>query len=380
MIDSIVQVVDAILHDAVEKRASDIHIEPTAKLYRVRYRIDGVLYDQDSILLDRGPLVVSRIKVLSQLDIAQTRLPQDGKFLFTINARTIDCRVSTFPSIHGEKVVVRVLDRARRSLSLEGLGCSDDVLQAIYKLIKRPHGFFLVTGPTGSGKTTSLYAILSKLNSPERHIITMEDPVEYQIDGITQCQVHEQAGFTFERGIRSLLRQDPDVAMVGEIRDSASAQIAIKAALTGHLVLSTLHTNDSVGAITRLLDMGVEPFLVAACVTGVLAQRLVRTLCPFCKYKTAAPPNISFDFVWSAKGCSKCFGSGYRGRTGIFEFLHIDDQMRRLIIKGAGAVAFESHARSSGMFFLHDHGLAKVGAGALSLEELFRHQGQEVFQ
>lgn len=370
--DRIVLLVDSLLLRAIEFRASDIHLEPSPKTFRVRYRIDGILHDQDSLSIDQGPYVISRLKVLSMLDIAQRNLPQDGKLLIRLNSRDIDLRISTFPSIHGEKMVIRILDRSCRSFSLEDLGCSEEVLKSLYSLLDRPHGFFLVTGPTGSGKTTTLYALLSKLNTRERHIITMEDPVEYQIDGITQSQVNEKSGFTFEKGIRSLLRQDPDVAMIGEIRDCESARIAIKAAMTGHLVLSTLHTNDSFGAVTRLIDMGVEPFFVSACLTGVLAQRLVRRLCPFCKQKVGAPPGFSLDFMWKSCGCSKCFGSGYRGRIGVFEFLHFDEQMRRLIAQGSSCSKLQSYAVSRGMSLLLTDGFAKIEQSLVSLDELAR--------
>lgn len=355
--------VDQILYRAIEVRASDIHLEPRKTkhgiILRLRYRIDGILYDQNPILEEQSSPVLSRLKVLSSLDIAQQSLPQDGKVSIHFvpekeNPRDIDLRISTFPSIHGEKMVIRILDR-KGGLSLESLGCSDQVLQKISDLILHPRGLFLVTGPTGSGKTTTLYAILSKLNNSERNIVTMEDPVEYHIEGITQSQVNPKAGFTFETGLRSLLRQDPDVAMIGEIRDKQTAQIAIEMALTGHLVLSTLHTNDSFGAIGRLIDMGIEPFLVTACLKGVIAQRLVRKLCSYCRYKTG--------YFWKADGCDKCDGLGHKGRVGIFEFFTVDDAVRRLIVSGANEEELREYATRQGMKLLRDDAMEKVEDG-----------------
>lgn len=366
----IIFLVDQILYRAVDMQASDIHIEPhRSKGIRVRYRIDGVLYDQDPVSIDQGSAVLSRLKVLSSLDIAQSRVPQDGKLIVRFEPggssdsvpRNIDLRVSTFPSIYGEKMVIRILDRDPNYISLSSLGCSESVLEGLHKLIAKPHGFFLVTGPTGSGKTTTLYAILSKLNKPERNIVTMEDPVEYHIDGITQSQVNPRAGFTFDVGLRALLRQDPDVAMVGEIRDRKTAQIAAEAAITGHLVLSTLHTNDSFGAVTRLVDMGIEPFLITASLTGVVAQRLVRLLCSECKRK--------------ARGCSSCRGLGYNGRVGIFELLVVDDCMRRMIVNGCDDVELRDYAVRNGMVLLRDDGLSKVREGLISFNEYVRVVG-----
>ena len=291
--DSIVDLVDSVLYKAIDLQASDIHLEPSSQQMRIRYRIDGILYNQKPVSCEQSLLALSRLKVLTSLDIAERRIPQDGKLIVNfcldstnndvLEIRKIDLRVSTFPTTYGEKMVVRILDQSQQNVSLDTLGCSEYVFDKVSKLIERPHGFFLVTGPTGSGKTTTLYSILSKLNKSERNIVTMEDPVEYHIDGITQSQINEKAGFTFEKGLRSLLRQDPDVEMVGEIRDKQTAQIAIESALTGHFVLSSLHTNDSVGAVTRLIDMGIEPFLITASLTGVLAQRLSRKLCSYCK-------------------------------------------------------------------------------------------------
>jgi len=370
--DHIIFLVDQILYRAIETRSSDIHLEPTFSCpLRLRYRIDGELYDQKPISQHDALLVISRLKILTSLDIAQRRMPQDGKLMLKFisddmdgSFRTIDLRVSTFPTIFGEKMVIRILDHHWQRLSLEALGCSQQALDVISKLIERPHGFFLVTGPTGSGKTTTLYALLSKLNSPGRNIVTMEDPVEYHIEGITQSQIDEKIGFTFERGLRSLVRQDPDVAMVGEIRDRATAQVAVEAALTGHLVLSTLHTNDSVGAITRLIDMGIEPFLVNASVSAVLAQRLARVLCDECKYQT--------DGTWRADGCKACMNLGHKGRTGLFELLVLDGTIRRLIIGGVDDQTIREHAIANGMLLLGDDGMCKVKQGVISLEECLR--------
>ena len=361
--DPIIFLVDRILYDAIEMGASDIHLEQTRKSMRLRFRVDGILYDQQTISSDQSNFVLSRLKILASLDIAQKRLPQDGKFSLIFKSehveKDIDLRISTFPCLYGEKVVVRILDRRKSSIALEKLGLSDLLLKKIEDCIQRQNGFFLATGPTGSGKTTTLYAILSKLNKPERNIITMEDPVEYHIDGITQSQIDEKSGFTFERGLRSLLRQDPDVAMIGEIRDRKSAQISVEAALTGHIVLSTLHTNNAFGAVTRLIDMGIKPFLLKSSLVGVLAQRLVRLLCRHCKYEVSCDHlietismegstfflkeiiearNKNNDFLFRSRGCEKCFGLGHKGRTGIFEFLPIDERSFSSIIDGTYAI------------------------------------------
>jgi type II secretory ATPase GspE/PulE/Tfp pilus assembly ATPase PilB-like protein len=330
--NSAVFLADSILYKAILMKASDIHLEPSSFRMRVRYRIDGILYDQKSTGKNIGEQVVSRIKILSSLNIAQRRLPQDGKLMIFCD-RDIDLRISTFPTIFGEKMVIRILDRGERRISLESLGCSRAVLDGIMNIIKNNKRLFLVAGPTGSGKTTTLYAILSKLPVSEQNIVTLEDPVEYEIDGVTQSEVDEKIGFRFENGLRSLLRQDPDVLMVGEIRDRATAQIAVEAALTGHFVLSTLHTNDAVGAVVRLIDMGIEPFLLAGALSGVLAQTLVRRKCRLC----------------DAKGCGKCFQLGHHGRTGLFELLHVDDKFRSLISRRASISEMQSYAEKSGI-------------------------------
>ena len=386
--DEIVTFVDHLIHKAISFQASDIHLEPSANSMRVRYRIDGILQDKSPIDHDKSLSVVSRLKVLSSLDIAEKRMPQDGKMIVKVfddldedGNRDIDLRISTFPTIYGEKMVIRILDRQSRCISLESLGCPDYILDGINKIIKHPHGFFLVTGPTGSGKSTTLYSILSRLNNPERNIVTMEDPVEYHIDGINQSQINEKIDFSFSRGLRSILRQDPDVAMVGEIRDKETAKIAIEASLTGHLVLSTLHTNDSVGAVIRLIDMRVEPFLITSSLSGVIAQRLARVLCEHCKYECElndAEKNIVKNYSWNIKsnfksdGCDECFHSGYKGRTGIFEIFIIDDKVRDLIMKNSSAEEIKKVAIQSGMKLLKDDGIEKVKLGSISFEEFLR--------
>ena len=380
--EPVIALVDLILHKAIDMGASDIHLEPNSKNMRLRYRIDGVLYDQEPIGSDLSSSVLSRLKILSSLDIAQKRVPQDGKFRVSIKNKnkknSIDLRVSTFPSIYGEKMVIRILDKSQNLIELESLGCNTDVLQKLSSIIKQPHGFFLVTGPTGSGKSTTLYAILSKLNDSRRNIVTMEDPVEYNLDGITQSQINPKAGFTFEKGLRSILRQDPDVIMVGEIRDKQTAQIAIEAALTGHLVFSTLHTNDSVSAITRLIDMGIEPFLITASLSGVLAQRLVRKLCN-CKkeanFDVAAYKNLnncSLRKSYVSVGCNECLNLGYKGRIGIFELLTIDDIIRNLILNRDSADVIAKIATKNGLKTLLDDGIYKIKQGIVSVDEILR--------
>lgn len=389
--DSIVDLVDSVLYKAIDLQASDIHLEPSSQQMRIRYRIDGILYNQKPVSCEQSLLALSRLKVLTSLDIAERRIPQDGKLIVNfcldstnndvLEIRKIDLRVSTFPTTYGEKMVVRILDQSQQNVSLDTLGCSEYVFDKVSKLIERPHGFFLVTGPTGSGKTTTLYSILSKLNKSERNIVTMEDPVEYHIDGITQSQINEKAGFTFEKGLRSLLRQDPDVEMVGEIRDKQTAQIAIESALTGHFVLSSLHTNDSVGAVTRLIDMGIEPFLITASLTGVLAQRLSRKLCSYCKESVAlsdTEKKLIEKYQWKikklfkAKGCKKCLGLGYKGRVGIFELLLLNDNLRNLLLQKVSKETIKAQAISDGMSLLQDDGIEKVKNGIISLEEFLR--------
>jgi type II secretory ATPase GspE/PulE/Tfp pilus assembly ATPase PilB-like protein len=385
--DPIVLLVDSLLYKAIQCAASDIHLEQNQDNMRVRFRIDGILYDQDPIDFEQKLPVLSRLKILSALDIAEKRVPQDGKIRVSVKKKdaehVIDLRISTFPSIYGEKMVVRILDRSLNCIRIDSLGFSAENLQTLYGLIKRPNGFFLVTGPTGSGKTTTLYAILSHLNDASCNIVTMEDPVEYNLDGITQSQINTKAGFNFENGLRSMLRQDPDVLMVGEIRDKQTAQIAIEASLTGHLVFSTLHTNDSAGAITRLIDMGVEPFLINAALSGVLAQRLVRKLCNSCKKaidfdsgSCQAIKNKNLKKIFVSQGCRECMNLGYKGRTGIFELLVIKDNIRDLVLKKSSIQEIQNQAVKNGMNFLFDDGLRKVEQGEISLEELLRVVGE----
>jgi len=376
--DPIVSRVDAILYGAIASQASDIHLESREGDMRVRYRIDGVLYDQEPIMQAQHPLVISRLKILSSLDIAQRRVPQDGKARILFSDSTIDLRVSTFPSIYGEKMVVRILDRSKNCLDIEELGFSQSCQKNINDLIGRQHGFFLVTGPTGSGKTTTLYAVLSKLNNAQRNIVTMEDPVEYNLEGITQSQVNSKSGFDFENGLRSIVRQDPDVIMIGEIRDKPTVQIAIEAALTGHVVLSTLHTTDAPGALTRLLDMGVEPFLINASLTGVLAQRLVRKLCEVCKEEVAVDKQqkellsgygIQTKKLYVARGCRSCLNLGYKGREAVSELLVMNDEIRSLVAEKVPSEKIKSVARTHGMTTLKDDCASKLTAGIISLDE-----------
>lgn len=376
----VIKLVDDIIYRAVRLRASDIHCESQKVGLRIRYRIDGILYDQEVVALSRSAAVLSRIQILAQIDIAKTRIAQDGKFCITVDGRMVDIRVSTFPGTYGQKIVLRILDRNRLKVTLETLGMSNQLLIQVRKLIARPGGFFLVTGPTGSGKTTTLYSVLTALNTDEKNIITLEDPVEYSIDGITQGQVHPQAGFTFEGGLRALLRQDPDVVMVGEVRDAQTAAIAIKAALTGHMVLSTLHTNDAPGVVTRLIDMGIEPFLINAALSGALAQRLARTICSLCKisYKPTDQERAyctrfgyQIDLLFKGAGCDACH-HGHQGRTGLFQLLTMDAEVRAKISEGSSPDEIARAAKKSGMRSLLEDGLHKVVQGIITLPELMR--------
>ena len=376
----IIRLINALLTEAVKENGSDIHIEPFENRLVVRFRVDGVL----RVVLERklgvAPLVVSRIKVMAKLDIAEKRLPQDGRISIRIAGRAVDVRVSTIPSGHGERVVLRLLDKQAGRLDLEHLGMNPATRELVSDIIQKPHGIILVTGPTGSGKTTTLYAGLTRLNDRTRNIMTVEDPIEYYLDGIGQTQVNARVEMTFARGLRAILRQDPDVVMVGEIRDLETAEIAVQASLTGHLVLSTLHTNTAVGAVTRLRDMGVEPFLLSSSLLGMLAQRLVRLLCPDCKraYKAGErecrvfnlPPNKP-PTLYKPVGCEACKRTGYRGRTGIYEMVVVDDEMRGMIHDGSGEQALEKQARKSTPS-IRDDGLRLVLAGETSVEEVLR--------
>jgi general secretion pathway protein E len=377
----IIRLINALLSEAIKENASDIHIEPYESRLVVRLRVDGVLREVLQPRRVLAPLLASRIKVMAKLDIAEKRLPQDGRISLRIAGRAVDVRVSTIPSGHGERVVLRLLDKQAGRLDLKHLGMSEKRLTHLQSFLQKPHGVFLVTGPTGSGKTTSLYAMLNYLNDRSRNIMTVEDPIEYYLDGIGQTQVNLKVDMTFARGLRAILRQDPDIVMVGEIRDMETAQIAVQASLTGHFVLSTLHTNTAIGAVTRLRDMGIEPFLLSSSLIGVMAQRLVRLLCPDCKqgYLAKIPHTPSLlkgeidemANLYAPVGCKKCNGIGYRGRTGIYELASIDNTIRTMIHDGAGQYALESYAHEKNDTIQQD-GMNRVLAGLTSLDELLR--------
>jgi len=376
----IIKLINALLSEAVKENASDIHLEPYENRLVVRFRVDGVLREVLQPKRGLAPLLASRIKVMSKLDIAEKRLPQDGRISLKIAGRAVDVRVSTIPSANGERVVLRLLDKQAARLSLEMLHISSDFREKLLEQIYKPHGIFLVTGPTGSGKTTSLYSMLNQLNDRRRNIMTVEDPIEYYLDGIGQTQVNQKVEMTFARGLRAILRQDPDVVMVGEIRDPETAQIAVQASLTGHLVFSTLHTNTAVGAMTRLRDMGIEPFLLASSLIAVMSQRLVRLLCPHCKTPYFADqiekqrfPELKTQQItlYQSKGCQACRHTGYRGRTGIYELVPMDSTLRKLIHDGAGQHDLERYARQFSQSIQQD-GLRRVLNGDTSLEELLR--------
>ncbi len=379
----IIRLVNNIISQSAKARASDIHIEPSREQVKVRYRIDGVLYDLLSPPKHVQSALISRIKVMAKLDIAEKRLPQDGRFDVKIGNTEIDVRVSTIPTATGERVVMRLLNKTSAVLDITDLGVSPDHMTSLKRLVAAPNGIILVTGPTGSGKTTSLYAVLSHVNTPDINIITVEDPVEYQIDGINQIQVNPKIGLTFASGLRSIVRQDPDVILVGEIRDRETAEIAVQSALTGHMVYSTLHTNDSPSAITRLVDIGIEPFLISSSVNAVIAQRLVRKLCPDCRepghYGEAAlsriglSPQIAAEgTIYQPKGCEACVQTGYRGRLGIFEFMIMSENLKNLILQAFDAGAIKSRAIEEGMITLQQDANNKVLAGITSVDEAFR--------
>ncbi|MDH3452687.1 MAG: type II secretion system ATPase GspE, partial [Gammaproteobacteria bacterium] len=376
----IIRLINAILTEAVRKNASDVHIEPFERRLAIRLRVDGVMMEILEPPRNLAPLLISRIKVMARLDIAEKRLPQDGRISLRVAGRAVDVRVSTLPSGHGERVVLRLLDKQAGRLDLEQLGMEADIRHRIHELIRLPHGILLVTGPTGSGKTTSLYAALTRLNDRSRSILTVEDPIEYYIDGVGQTQVNTRVDLTFARGLRAILRQDPDVVMVGEIRDLETAEIAVQASLTGHLVMSTLHTNTAVGAVTRLRDMGVEPFLLSSSLIGVVAQRLVRLLCPQCKsadeLNEAEREALGIENghryeVYEPAGCEHCSGTGYHGRSGIYELLLIDERLRALIHDGASEHELEHHARTLTPS-IRDDGRRRVLSGDTSLAEVLR--------
>ncbi|MCU7892575.1 MAG: type II secretion system ATPase GspE [Candidatus Thiodiazotropha sp. (ex Ustalcina ferruginea)] len=377
----IIRLINALFTEAIKEQASDIHIEPYENRLVVRFRVDGLLREVLTPPRTVAPFLVSRIKVMAHLDIAEKRIPQDGRISLKVGNRPVDVRVSTLPSSYGERVVLRLLDKQAGRLDLEQLGMSKELLvQVDPGVIKRPHGIFLVTGPTGSGKTTTLYAALSRLNTQSRNIVTVEDPIEYYLDGIGQTQVNNKVDLTFARGLRAILRQDPDVLMVGEIRDLETAQIAVQSSLTGHLVMSSLHTNTAIGSITRLRDMGVEPFLLSSSLIGVLAQRLVRTLCPHCKVPYIASeeekallelPSAGEVTLYSSVGCEKCHTHGYQGRTGIYELITIDETLRNLIHKGSGEIEMLEHTRHYSDSIRQD-GMRRVLKGDTTIDEIIR--------
>jgi len=379
----IIKLVNLLLSGAIKDRASDIHIEPYQSTVKVRYRIDGILYDILSLPRKIHSPLASRVKIMAKLNIAEKRLPQDGRIEIKVADRSVDIRVSTIPTAFGERVVLRLLDKTASILMLSDLGMDDRKIGIFNRLIKSPYGIVLVTGPTGSGKTTTLYAALTSINHPEVNIITIEDPIEYQIDGIGQIQVNPKIELTFAHGLRSIVRQDPDVILVGEIRDRETAEIAIQSSLTGHLVFSTLHTNDAASAVTRLIDMGIEPFLVTSSVIAIIAQRLVRVLCPKCKEPSTPDDeslaNLGVDkkqlenhVLYRKQGCAACMNTGYRGRTAIFEILILDDLLKRLILKTSDSNQIQDEAMRRGMTNLLQDGAQKVLAGVTTIEEVFR--------
>ncbi|MDZ7636710.1 MAG: type II secretion system ATPase GspE [Bryobacterales bacterium] len=371
----VIRLVNSMIAQAVEKRASDIHIEPFEKEFRVRYRVDGVLYNQDSPPKDLKAAIISRLKLMARLNIAERRLPQDGRIKIKVLGREVDLRVSTLPTLYGESVVMRLLDRSAGDFyDLQRLGFDQQMLTRMHHFTSLPHGIFLVTGPTGSGKSTTLYSALKRINQPDKKIITIEDPVEYQMDGINQIFVNPQIGLDFATGLRHIVRQDPDVIMVGEIRDRETADIAIRAALTGHFVYSTLHTNDAPSAVTRLHDMGVQNYLMSSTVVAVLAQRLVRVLCKHCKREAGQiRSDIGKEIThFKGAGCQHCFGLGYSGRMGIFELMELNDRLRELIMQNANAVQLATVARELGMKTLREDGWFKVETGMTSAEEIIR--------
>lgn len=381
----VIRRVNQIIHQALDMGASDIHIEPFDDGLHLRYRVDGVIKEMsDPPPLDQAAAIASRIKLLAHLNIAERRLPQDGRIMTRVKGHELDLRVSTIPTVHGESIVMRVLDRQSIRLSLESMGFSESVLQDYRELLHRPHGVLLLTGPTGSGKTTTLYASLATLDSQALKIITVEDPVEYQLNGINQIQVQPQIELDFARALRSILRQDPDIIMIGEMRDSETAQIAVQSALTGHLVLSTLHTNTAAGAITRLEDMGIERYLITSSVNGVLAQRLVRRLCAHCRTEVELEPSVASSsglsrwmpehqqHIYTARGCEHCQGTGYSGRIAIHELLVLNDALQKAVLDGVDATGLHALARQNGLHTLYEDGLKKVVAGITSLEEVLR--------
>ena len=380
----IVKFVDLVMAQAIKEKASDIHFEPFEHEFKIRYRVDGALYEMAPPPVHLANSVISRIKVMSSMNIAERRVPQDGRIKVQMLGKELDLRVSSIPTMYGESVVIRLLDKENTVLDFAGLGFAGRHLQQFIDVLSQPHGIILITGPTGSGKSTTMYAALKQLNTPERKIITVEDPVEYQMEGVNQIQAKPQIGLTFASALRSIVRQDPDVIMIGEMRDLETARIAVQSALTGHLVLSTLHTNDAAGGITRLLDMGLEEYLLTSTVNGILAQRLVRKLCPVCKTGAIADPEIVKELrlqrfapegdiiLYKPVGCSACAGMGYRGRLAIIEFLPMTDPIRKLIMTHEEAGAIQKLAVAEGMQTLYENGLVKVIQGITTLEEVMR--------
>jgi general secretion pathway protein E len=379
----IIKLVNHILSQAVRYGASDIHVEPYQSDLKVRFRLDGVLYNIHSLPKKLHAAVVSRVKILAGLNIAEKRMPQDGRIQVRVGNRNVDLRVSSLPTAFGERVVMRLLEKDQRVLDMREIGLDQESLNLLRRLIRISHGIILVTGPTGSGKTTTLYAALNEINTPDKNILTIEDPIEYQLDGIGQMQVNPKIGLTFASGLRSMVRQDPDVILVGEIRDLETAEIAIQAALTGHLVFSTLHTNDAAGAITRMIDMGIEPFLVSSSVQAILAQRLVRSLCPSCKeafdpgslelQELGLDPAASNGFrPYRAVGCERCMQTGYKGRTGIFELLKVSENIQSLMLKTSEANQIRQAAICEGMQTLRQHGVQKIREGITTVDEVLR--------
>jgi len=387
----VIRLVNLLISKAIESRASDVHIEPFEKDLKVRYRIDGILHDVESPPKKLKAAIISRVKIMARLNIAERRLPQDGRIKLKVLGRDIDLRVSTLPTLYGESVVMRILDKSNASLyDINKLGFPADSLAAFESLIRRPHGIFLVTGPTGSGKTTTLYSALSTINLPDKKIITIEDPVEYQMEGVNQIHVNAQIGLTFGAGLRHIVRQDPDVIMVGEIRDLETAEIAIRAALTGHLVFSTLHTNDAPSAISRLTDMGAEDYLIASSVIGILAQRLVRVICPHCKTEIHPMPEMLKEIgfprngaggtegrFYEGRGCAECSNTGFIGRIGIYELMNVNDDIRKLTVEKADSGQIRKKALENRMRSLRDDGWLKVKQGITSIAEVIRVTQEE---
>jgi len=377
----VINMVNSIIQRAVHDMVSDIHIEPSQKKCRVRFRIDGLLYEVMTPRIDLHPALVSRLKVMANLDIAERRMPQDGRIQVHTQGRSVDLRFSSLPGLHGEKVVLRVLDKNQSILDVDKLGMQAPNVVTYKRLLDRSYGLILVTGPTGSGKTTSLYSAINYLNSLEKNIVTIEDPVEYQLDIVNQNPVRENIGLSFAKMLKHVLRQDPDVVMVGEIRERETAEIAVQAALTGHLVLSTLHTNDSIGAVTRMIDMGVEPYLLSSALIGVVAQRLVRSICPNCKTEFLASPEMIEKYGWQdqgkvrlskGRGCAECYDSGYRGRMGIHEIIETNPELQRLIIANASRDDLTAYLNQHEIKLLSDDGIDRVREGQTTIEEIWR--------